>query len=53
MNSLVDVTQSVFINDRYIMDNMLTAHEIVHFANKHKKDIILKVDFEKGYDKIN
>jgi Reverse transcriptase (RNA-dependent DNA polymerase) len=54
MNSLVDTTQSTFIKDRYIMDNVLTAHEIIHYAIKHKqKSIVLKVDFEKAYDKIN
>jgi Reverse transcriptase (RNA-dependent DNA polymerase) len=36
------------------MDNVLAAHEIIHYATKHKqKGIILKVDFEKAYDKVN
>jgi hypothetical protein len=37
MNSLVDNIQSAFIKDRYIMDNMLTAHEIIHYAIKYKQ----------------
>jgi Reverse transcriptase (RNA-dependent DNA polymerase) len=54
MNSLVDHTQSAFIKNRYIMDNVMAAHEIIHYATKHKqKGFVLKVDFEKAYDKVN
>jgi Reverse transcriptase (RNA-dependent DNA polymerase) len=54
MNQLVDATQSTFIKDRYIMNNVLAAHEIIHYATKHKqKSIVLTVDFEKAYDKVN
>jgi hypothetical protein len=36
MNSLVDTTQLAFFKDRYIMDNVMTVHEIIYYAIKHK-----------------
>jgi Reverse transcriptase (RNA-dependent DNA polymerase) len=51
---LVDPAQAAFIPGRYILDNVLAANEIIHFAKVHgQKGIILKVDFEKAYDRVN
>jgi Reverse transcriptase (RNA-dependent DNA polymerase) len=36
------------------LDNVLAAHEIIHYAQLYKqKEIILKVDFEKAYDRVS
>jgi hypothetical protein len=36
------------------MEGVLSLHEILHDTKRKKKDgIILKLDFEKAYDKIN
>jgi hypothetical protein len=37
MNILVDNTQTAFIKDRYIIDNVLVAHELIHYATKNKQ----------------
>jgi NADH dehydrogenase FAD-containing subunit len=53
-NLIVDHNQLAFIKNRYIMDNVMAAHEIIHYATKYKqKGIVLKVDFEKAYAKVN
>jgi hypothetical protein len=34
--------------DKYILDNVLAAHEIIHYIKQSKqKEILLEVDFEK------
>jgi Reverse transcriptase (RNA-dependent DNA polymerase) len=54
ISHLVDHTQTAFIQGRYILDNVLAAHEIIHYCKIHKeKYLVLKVDFEKAYDKVN
>jgi Reverse transcriptase (RNA-dependent DNA polymerase) len=51
---LVDPAQAAFIPGRYILDNVLAANEIIHFSKVHgQKDIVLKVDFVKVYDRVN
>jgi Reverse transcriptase (RNA-dependent DNA polymerase) len=53
-SQLVDPSQTVFLQGRYILDNILAAHEIIHYSKVHKeKGLVLKVDFEKAYDKVN
>uniref|UniRef100_A0A8I7B9N1 Reverse transcriptase domain-containing protein n=1 Tax=Hordeum vulgare subsp. vulgare TaxID=112509 RepID=A0A8I7B9N1_HORVV len=46
--------QNAFIKNRDIMDGIMSLHEILHhtYAQK-KKGIVLKLDFEKAYDKVN
>jgi Reverse transcriptase (RNA-dependent DNA polymerase) len=54
MNNIVDEAQVAFIQGRFILDNVLTAHEIIHYAKIYKqKGIILKIDFEKPYDRVS
>jgi Reverse transcriptase (RNA-dependent DNA polymerase) len=54
ISHLVDPTQTIFIQGRYILDNVLAAHEIIHYSEIHKeKYIVLKVDFDKAYDNVN
>jgi Reverse transcriptase (RNA-dependent DNA polymerase) len=54
MHSLVDQSQSTFIKGRYILDNVLAANEIIHATKQAKHSgVVLKVDFEKAYDRVN
>jgi hypothetical protein len=54
MDKIIDSTQAVFIQGRYILDNVLAANEIIHYAQLHKqKEIVLKLDFENAYDIVS
>ena len=52
---LISKHQNAFIKHRNIMDGILTLHEILHHTHHMKKKVgvVLKLDFEKAYDKIN
>lgn len=46
--------QSSFIKGRYILDGILSIHEIMHEQHdKNTKAVILKLDFEKAYDSVS
>jgi hypothetical protein len=48
------VAHTAFIPGRYILDGVLIIHEILHELRvRKKKGIVLKLDFEKAYDKVN
>jgi hypothetical protein len=54
MSRIINKCQSAFIKGRNIMDGVMTLHEILHDVKYRKKDgLILKLDFEKAYDKIS
>jgi uncharacterized 2Fe-2S/4Fe-4S cluster protein (DUF4445 family) len=54
IDKIVDSAQAVFIQGRYILDNVLAANEIIHYAQLHKKkEIVLKLDFENAYDRVS
>jgi Reverse transcriptase (RNA-dependent DNA polymerase) len=36
VNTIVDEAQTTFIQGRFILDNVLAAHEIIHYAKLHK-----------------
>jgi hypothetical protein len=47
-------SQSAFLPGRYILDGVVVLHETVHELKRRKQSgIILKLDFEKAYDKVN
>jgi hypothetical protein len=47
-------SQSVFLPRRYILDGVVVLHETIHELKRRKQNgIILKLDFEKAYDKVN
>ena len=53
-NKVVSPVQSVFIKGRFILDGVVSLHEVMREVHRKKVDAILfKVDFEKAYDKIN
>jgi hypothetical protein len=50
----ISITQTAFINDRFILEGVLVLHEVVNELRVRKqKGIIMKLDFEKVYDKVN
>jgi hypothetical protein len=50
---IVSPTQTTFIKGRFIHDGVLALHEILHeLATKNLPTIILKLDFEKAYDRL-
>ena len=53
MHKLILQTQTAFMKGRNIMTGVLALHEIMH-ETKRKGEIcvILKLDFEKAYDKV-
>lgn len=55
MNLLVGQNQCIFVSGRNGYDNIIIAHEIIHFMErrKGKKGLMaIKVDLEKAYDRI-
>jgi mannosylglycoprotein endo-beta-mannosidase len=51
---IISETQTAFILGRYILEGVVVLHEILHEIRVKKlKGIILKLDFEKAYDKVN
>jgi hypothetical protein len=54
LSRIISKSQNAFIKGRKVMEGVLSLHEILHDTTIKKKDgIILKLDFEKAYDKIN
>jgi hypothetical protein len=50
----VALTQTAFIKGRFIHDGALALHEIIHeLKAKNLPAILLKLDFEKAYDRVN
>jgi hypothetical protein len=51
---IIHKSQTTFIKGRNIMNNVLALHEILHETKlKRKIGMVLKLDFEKAYDKVN
>jgi hypothetical protein len=54
ISKVINEAQTTFIPGRFILDGVLVVHEILHDLRvKKKRGIILKLDFEKAYDKVN
>jgi hypothetical protein len=50
---LISNTQTAFNPGRYILEGVIILHEILHELRMKKlKGIVLKLDFEKAYDKV-
>ena len=53
-NKLIHNTQTAFTKGRNIMSGIMCLHEILHETKRRKEvGVILKLDFEKAYDKVN
>jgi hypothetical protein len=53
MHGIVDEAQAAFIHGRYILDNVLEAHEIIYFAKKKNCKQSGIVYFDKAYDRVS
>jgi hypothetical protein len=50
---LISETQTAFIPGRYILEGVVILHEVLHELRvSNLRGIILKLDFEKAYDKV-
>lgn len=53
-DKLFSCHQNAFIKNRYIVDGILSLHELMHNVHiKKQVGIIIKLNFEKTYDKVN
>jgi hypothetical protein len=51
---VVSPSQSAFMPGRNIMEGVVMLHETIHELHRKKMNgVILKLDFEKAYDKVN
>ncbi|MDP0908040.1 reverse transcriptase domain-containing protein, partial [Klebsiella pneumoniae] len=50
---LISSNQTTFMKGRHILESVVAAHEIIHEVEKKEEGIILKIDYEKAYDKVN
>jgi hypothetical protein len=51
---IIRPSQTAFLSGRNIMDGAIILHETMHELHRKKLDgVILKLDFEKAYDKVN
>jgi hypothetical protein len=47
-------SQSAFLPGRYILEGVVVLHETLHELKRNRRNgLILKLDFEKAYDKVN
>ena len=54
MGKIINKSQNAFIKGRNIMDGIMSLHEILQDTTAKKENgLVLKLDFEKAYDKIN
>ena len=55
MNKLISANQSAFIKGRLISDNILVAHECMHFLKNKRhggSDLALRLNISKAYDRV-
>jgi hypothetical protein len=51
---VISQSQTAFIKGRFIQDGPLALHEIIHeLHSKNLPAVLLKLDFEKAYDRVN
>jgi hypothetical protein len=51
---LLSTNQTAFVRGRYILESVVSAHEILHDAKKNKeKCLVIKLDYEKAYDRVD
>lgn len=51
---MISPTQTAFIPGRFILEGCVILHEVLHeMRTKAQKGVILKIDFEKTYDRVS
>jgi hypothetical protein len=54
IDRLVASNQTTFIKGWYILESVVTVHEVLHSVKHNKQQgYVLKLDYEKTYDKVN
>jgi hypothetical protein len=54
MDRLIAQCQSSFIRGRFILESVVTAHEVIHEIHSQKqKGLVFRIDYEKAYDRVN
>ena len=56
LDKLISPSQSAFVPGRWIAENQLFVHELLHSFKRRKVKggfIALKIDLQKAYDKVN
>jgi len=52
--SLISPEQSSFVEDRQILDGIITTHEVIHSLKASSSPcMIIKLDMEKSFDKVS
>jgi hypothetical protein len=50
---IIRPTQTAFMPGRHILEGVVILHETIHELHRKKMDgVLLKLDFEKAYDKV-
>ena len=55
ISKMIDLAQVAFVPNRWINENVVLAHEIVHtfkHTGKKKGYLGIKLDFQKAYDRL-
>lgn len=53
VKEVIEPNQTCFIKGKNILEGVLVLHEVIHeLRSKKKKGLILKIDFEKAYDRV-
>jgi Reverse transcriptase (RNA-dependent DNA polymerase) len=54
LNDIIGDSRSAFLKGRYILNCVVTAHEVLHQVQKDKQEgMLFKVDFQKAFDYIS
>jgi hypothetical protein len=52
-STVIRPTQTAFMPDRHILEEVVILHETIHELHSKKLDgVLFKIDFEKAYDKV-
>ena len=52
--TLISPNQTAFIKGRYILESVVSAHQIIHDVVKNgQSGFIFKLNYEKAYDRVD
>jgi hypothetical protein len=53
-NRLLAPNQTAFVKGRFILESVMSAHEIIHrVVRNNEKGVVLKLDYGKAYDRVS
>jgi hypothetical protein len=54
IDRLIASNQTSFIKGRYILESVVTAHEVLHSVHRSKQPgLVVKFEYKKAYDKVS